>query len=197
MNSLLSKIKRIVPSKFKLTIKKTPSQIITVILRLFSQKKFQVVSSAYLYEAKKIYTILNINDNLEGKLCFKNFWGYCVMPLDFIIGMDIKRVELSQENRNKNLLVNKDLLASEMIKYAHALDKGLHMPNKRETFGIEKSVTLESLLIQWVILFELSHPIYTWSKNLLFQYWNDQNKNKKIEEFLIKEKENGKDIGIN
>lgn len=191
MRTLLSKFKKFIPMKVKITIKKTPSYLIWLILVCFNRKKFEIVDSIYLYEAQRLYKYSRFFYRRFESLIFKNYYGYCVLPSEYVVALDIKTIEKAIKYRQLNLIKDKDLLVSEVIKYAHAIDKGLHMPNKRKIFGGEKSMVLESLLETWVNRHNPNHPIYRWAMQLLFNYWEDQNISHKIKSYTMKEKMNG------
>lgn len=158
----------------KKSLRKIPSLLLAFFLNLkCGKKEFTVCSEIFIYEAIKMNNILN-DIKLPKNILFKTYLGYFIIPVSYFKALDVRRVEKSNKYREKNLLINPAILSSEIIKYAHALDKGLRMPNKRDKFGREKSQILEWLLGNWKKQFSVNHPIYIWSVNLLKEYRTDQ-----------------------
>lgn len=151
-----------------------PSKITTYRINLKNKSQVSIVCpKEYKYEAKKIYELSSAKIKND-RLLFSQKLGFTVIPKDIYDALCIKKVKKASFVRQKSLLTNQNLLSSEIIKYAHALDKGLRMPNKRSKFGEEKGEVLEKLMVIWTEQFSTKHPIYIWSRNLINEYWVDQ-----------------------
>lgn len=160
-------------------IKKTIKYVLEFIALFLNIKSRTVVCSySYIYEIKRLYSV-ELKGNINTRILFKNFFGFSFIPKEYYDALEISKVESGIMDRSKKLYETKEILSSEIIKYAHALDKGLRMPYKREIFGREKSKELEKLLLIWNDKFPQQHPIYIWAKNILIEYWNDQKISKK------------------
>ncbi|WP_044747188.1 hypothetical protein [Bacillus alveayuensis] len=179
---MIKTLKRIIPLKLKNFIKYSLKKFfmlpVWIVEKIINITKIDSVCScefSYVYESKRLYDNAPNNENVFSKyIYFKNILGYSIIPKEYFIALEVDRVNYSFSLRNQFLYDSKELLCSEIIKYAHALDKGLRMPNKRKVFGRQKSEVLEVLLIRWAKNFDTSNPIYIWAKNLLFEYWEDQ-----------------------
>lgn len=156
------------------SLKALPSLGISFLINVVNRKCVScVVIDVYSYESKRISDLSNSSYLLK-TLMHKKILNYSVIPIENKNYMRVDIVNSANIFRQENLYVELDLLSSEVIKYAHALDKGLRMPNKKKTFGLQKSAELERMLAIWKGRFNTNHPIYIWSLNLLNEYKMDQ-----------------------